>query len=89
MIRTEAGMPTARFCWLIGVPERAWRRRTFSPGGSAGGLAMIDQTPSNSRTRKKRSLAQSLTRDTQPQAKETVIALIDGESDSGDAGVDG
>lgn len=26
---------------------------------------------------------------TQPQAKETVIALIDGESDSGDAGVDG
>ncbi|MER5635414.1 integrase core domain-containing protein [Kitasatospora sp. NPDC002227] len=26
MIRTEAGMPTARFCRLIGVPERTWRR---------------------------------------------------------------
>lgn len=26
MIRTEAGMPTTRFCELIGVPERTWRR---------------------------------------------------------------
>ncbi|MER5642858.1 hypothetical protein ABT095_38750, partial [Kitasatospora sp. NPDC002227] len=37
--------------------------RTFSSGGSAGGLTMIDQTPSSSRTRKKRALPQSLTRD--------------------------
>ncbi len=27
MIRVEAGMPTTRFCALIGVPERTWRRR--------------------------------------------------------------
>lgn len=27
MIRTESGMPTSRFCPLIGVPERTWRRR--------------------------------------------------------------
>ncbi len=26
MIRVEAGMPTTRFCALIGVPERTWRR---------------------------------------------------------------
>lgn len=26
MIRTEAGMPTARFCQLFGVPGRTWRR---------------------------------------------------------------
>ena len=26
MIRTEAGMATTRFCELIGVPERTWRR---------------------------------------------------------------
>lgn len=26
MIRVEAGMPTARFCRMIGVPERTWRR---------------------------------------------------------------
>jgi transposase InsO family protein len=26
VIRVEAGMPTARFCRLIGVPERTWRR---------------------------------------------------------------
>ncbi|GEA79736.1 transposase [Cellulomonas uda] len=26
MIRSEAGMPTARFCAVIGVPERTWRR---------------------------------------------------------------
>ncbi len=26
MIRIEAGMPTTRFCSLIGVPERTWRR---------------------------------------------------------------
>ncbi|BAJ29596.1 putative transposase [Kitasatospora setae KM-6054] len=26
VIRAEAGMPTARFCRLIGVPERTWRR---------------------------------------------------------------
>lgn len=26
MIRTEAGMPTSRFCKLIGVPERTYRR---------------------------------------------------------------
>jgi transposase InsO family protein len=26
VIRTEAGMPTTRFCALIGVPERTWRR---------------------------------------------------------------
>ncbi|GGV88291.1 hypothetical protein GCM10015535_39290 [Streptomyces gelaticus] len=26
MIRVDAGMPTARFCRLIGVPERTWRR---------------------------------------------------------------
>ncbi|WP_203662999.1 integrase core domain-containing protein [Actinocatenispora rupis] len=27
MIRVEAGMPTTRFCELVGVPERTWRRR--------------------------------------------------------------
>ncbi|MER5638303.1 hypothetical protein ABT095_15240, partial [Kitasatospora sp. NPDC002227] len=37
--------------------------RTFSSGGSAGGLTMIDQTPSSSRTRNKRAPPQSLTRD--------------------------
>jgi len=26
VIRTDAGMPTTRFCALIGVPERTWRR---------------------------------------------------------------
>ncbi len=26
MIRIDAGMPRARFCALIGVPERSWRR---------------------------------------------------------------
>ncbi len=26
VIRVEAGMPTARFCSLVGVPERSWRR---------------------------------------------------------------
>jgi hypothetical protein len=26
VIRIEAGMPTTRFCSLIGVPERTWRR---------------------------------------------------------------
>jgi putative transposase len=26
VIRVEAGMPTTRFCSLIGVPERTWRR---------------------------------------------------------------
>lgn len=26
MIRVDAGMPTARFCTVIGVPERTWRR---------------------------------------------------------------
>lgn len=26
MIRTEAGMSTARFCCLIDMPERTWRR---------------------------------------------------------------
>jgi putative transposase len=26
VIRVEAGMPTARFCQVIGVPERTWRR---------------------------------------------------------------
>jgi putative transposase len=26
VIRIEAGMPTTRFCALIGVPERSWRR---------------------------------------------------------------
>jgi len=26
VIRAEAGMPTTRFCALIGVPERSWRR---------------------------------------------------------------
>jgi putative transposase len=26
VIRVEAGMPTSRFCPLIGVPERTWRR---------------------------------------------------------------
>ena len=26
MIRVEAGMPTTRFCSVIGVPERTWRR---------------------------------------------------------------
>ena len=25
MIRIEAGMPTTRFCALIGMPERSWR----------------------------------------------------------------
>ena len=26
VIRIDAGMPTTRFCSLIGVPERTWRR---------------------------------------------------------------
>ena len=26
VIRIQAGMPTTRFCSLIGVPERTWRR---------------------------------------------------------------
>lgn len=26
MIRTDAGMPTTRYCSLIGMPERTWRR---------------------------------------------------------------
>lgn len=26
MIRVQAGMPTSRFCQLIGIPERTWRR---------------------------------------------------------------
>lgn len=26
MIRVEAGVPTARFCTVVGVPERTWRR---------------------------------------------------------------
>jgi putative transposase len=26
VIRVEAGMPTTKFCALIGVPERTWRR---------------------------------------------------------------
>ncbi|MED7947336.1 transposase, partial [Streptomyces sp. BE303] len=38
--------------------------RTFSSGGNTGGLTMIDQTPSQGRTRKKQALPQSLTRDT-------------------------
>ncbi|MED7947266.1 hypothetical protein, partial [Streptomyces sp. BE303] len=37
--------------------------RTFSSGGNTGGLTMIDQTPSQGRTRKKQALPQSLTRD--------------------------
>ncbi|MET7769292.1 integrase core domain-containing protein, partial [Nocardia sp. NPDC005366] len=27
MIRVEAGMPTTRFCAVVGVPERTWRRK--------------------------------------------------------------
>lgn len=27
MIRCDAGMPTTRFCQIIGVPERTWRHR--------------------------------------------------------------
>ncbi|MFD8079832.1 integrase core domain-containing protein [Streptomyces sp. NPDC059718] len=47
MIRSDAGMPTARFCRLIGVPERTWRHvrtRVRTPGqdgsreGSFGSL---------------------------------------------------
>ncbi|WP_245992436.1 hypothetical protein [Prauserella muralis] len=26
MIRVQAGMPTSRFCQLIGIPERTYRR---------------------------------------------------------------
>ena len=26
VIRLEAGMSTSRFCWLIDMPERTWRR---------------------------------------------------------------
>ncbi|WP_280504873.1 hypothetical protein, partial [Nocardia farcinica] len=37
---------------------------TFSSAGTAGGLAMNDQTPSTGQTRNKRALPQSLTRDT-------------------------
>lgn len=37
--------------------------RTFSSAGTADGLSMIDQAPSHSRTRKKRVLPQSLSRD--------------------------
>src|SRR5690606_32502754 len=36
---------------------------TFSSAGTAGGLAMNDQTPSTGQTRNKRALPQSLTRD--------------------------
>lgn len=39
VIRAEAGMPTARFCALIGVPERTWRRwqaRTAAGGRPKG-----------------------------------------------------
>ena len=35
MIRVEAGMPTTRFCALIGVPERTWRRRQARARGGA------------------------------------------------------
>ena len=35
MIRTEAGMPTTRFCALIGVPERTWRRHQARARGGA------------------------------------------------------
>ncbi len=36
MIRVEAGMPTARFCRLIGVPERTWRRHQARARRGAG-----------------------------------------------------
>ena len=39
VIRTEAGMSTARFCRLFDIPERTWRRkqaRARSTGFSAG-----------------------------------------------------
>ncbi len=26
VIRTEAGIPTTRFCQLVGIPERTYRR---------------------------------------------------------------
>jgi putative transposase len=35
VIRVEAGMPTTRFCALIGVPERTWRRRQARARGGA------------------------------------------------------
>jgi hypothetical protein len=47
--------------------------RTFSSGGTAAGLAMNDQTPSNRRARKKRTLPHSLTRDKQAQAIATAV----------------
>ena len=39
VIRVEAGMPTTRFCELVGVPERSWRRRQARArsGGRAKG----------------------------------------------------
>lgn len=35
MIRTEAGMSTTRFCELIDMPERTWRRWQAKAGLSA------------------------------------------------------
>ncbi|MED7950924.1 hypothetical protein, partial [Streptomyces sp. BE303] len=49
--------------------------RTFSSGGNAGGLTMIDQTPSQGRTRKKQALPQSLTRDTSYKATISIDIL--------------
>ena len=32
VIRTEAGMSTARFCRLLDIPERTWRRKQAKAG---------------------------------------------------------
>ena len=37
MIRVEAGMPTTRFCAVIGVPERTWRRHQARARGGMPG----------------------------------------------------
>ncbi|MFF3257536.1 hypothetical protein ACFYWP_42710, partial [Actinacidiphila glaucinigra] len=43
--------------------------------GTAGGLTMIDQTPSRDRTRKKRALPQSLTRDIYHVTANTIVSV--------------
>ncbi len=41
MIRLEAGMPTARFCRLIGVPERSYRRWQQRAAARAAGEGAV------------------------------------------------
>jgi hypothetical protein len=54
----------------------------LSSGGTAGGLTMIDQTPSHDRARKKRALPQSLTRDSITAHPSTLRAWTRGQPTS-------